>query len=152
MENMIEPISPSAGGIAVGKWLWPIAKLLGIPAAGLIGALFVAAFDPAEAMPDPKQRRKLVFFQYTCGLTVAWLFTHATVRWLDHTLDWIDLPKILTTPEDVGLWLEVALPVGFIWGGVSIGLIGALVKLRKIIADRGAKVVADRVGMGEDQS
>lgn len=151
MKSMIEPISPSAGGIALGKWLWPLAKLLGIPAAGLVGALLVAAFDPSEAVKDPKKRQKLLLVQYTAGLTVACMFTLGTVRWLDFNLEWINLPQHIQSLDELQAWFEIALPVGFIYGGLSIGLIGALVKLRQIIADRGAEAVADRIGLGDEQ-
>jgi hypothetical protein len=139
---MSEPAS-SLGGYALAKWLWPIAKVFGVPAAGLAGALIVAAFDPHEAEPDPLKRRKLLRVQYVTGLVVAFFFTPGTVAWLDHILPWVDL----VTVED---WLQVALPVGFLYGALAIGFIGALVKLRQIIADRGANAIADRIGLGED--
>lgn len=147
--TMIEPSSGAAGGAAFAKWLWPLAKILGVPVAGLIGALLVAAFDPAEAVPDPKKRRRLLVLQYTTGLIVACFFTLGTVRWMDHNWEWVNLPKVLTTPEDISAWLEVALPVAFLWGGLAIGFIGALVKLRFLISERAAKVIAARLGAGD---
>lgn len=139
--SMTEPVSGAAGGAVIAKWLWlPLAKLFGVSAAALIGALLVAAFDPAEAVPDPVKRRKLLFAQYTAGLTVAWMFTPATTRWIDHVADWFN-------PVTVWDWLEVALPVGFLYGGLAIGLIGALVRLRVLIRDRGATALAGRLGM-----
>lgn len=139
---MSEPAT-SLGGVALAKWLWPMAKVLGIPAAGLIGALVVAAADPAEVMPDPIKRRKLIRVQYVTGLIVAWFFTPATVMWLTHKVEWIE-------PKEPIEWLQVALPIGFIYGGLAIGLIGALVKLRQIINDRGADAIAARVGLDDD--
>jgi hypothetical protein len=142
---MSEPASSIGGGIALAKWLWPAAKILGIPAAGFLGALIVAACDPAEAVPDPIKRRKLIRAQYISGITVAWLFTPGTVTWVDHAFDWFNP----VTPMD---WLEVGLPIGFIYGALAIGFIGALVKLKTLIAERGAGVIAGKVGLDSGES
>lgn len=140
---MSDPAS-GAGGYMLAKWLWPIAKVLGVPAAGLVGALLVAAFDPAEVIADPKQRRKLITVQYVSASVVCFLFTNPLVRWLDFKCDWFDLAG-----ASIEQWLEIGLPTAFVLGALSIGFIGALAKLRVILRDRAADAVAKRLGIDE---
>lgn len=140
---MSDPAS-GAGGYMLAKWLWPIAKVLGVPAAGLVGAMLVAAFDPAEAVPDPRQRRKLLAVQYVSALVTCFLFTKPLVRWLDFKCEWFDLQG-----ASIEGWLEIGLPIAFILGALSIGFVGALAKLRVILRDRAADAVAKRFGIDE---
>ena len=53
---------------------------------------------------------------------------------------------ITVTTTSIGeAWLEIALPVALVIGALSWGVLGALVKLRALIRERGAAAVADRV-------
>jgi hypothetical protein len=137
--DMTEPASTAAAGMAAWKF-GLLAKLGVLIGAGALGAMLIAAVDPAEAEPDPKKRRKLIFAQVVSAMVFSSFFTKPVVRWLDYALDWIDL-----SAGGAEAWLEIALPVGLLIGALSWGALGALVKLRKIIAERAAKAVADRV-------
>jgi hypothetical protein len=112
-----EPASTAAGAVAAWKF-GLIHKLLTLIAIGGLGGLLIAAFDP------PKNRMVL--------------FGQA-LRALDYYAAWIDL----ATPEQ---WLEAALPVGFLIGAMSWGLMGALVKLRELIRVRAARSLAEKAG------
>lgn len=117
------------------------AKLAALVGTGTIGALLVAAVDPAEALPDPKARRKLIFGQVVSAAVVAPMFTPATVRALDSTFAWVQ------ATSSVEAWAAVAMPVGLLWGCLAWGILGAMVKLRQIVRDRAAGVLAKRAGL-----
>jgi len=143
---MTEPASSAAAGIAAWK-LGLLTKLGGLLGAGVIGGLLAAAADPAEAMPDRRKRFKLIVTQVTAGGTLSIACTPAVVRWLDSTLDWIDLDACATMHDCIGRWAEVALPVALLIGALSMGILGAAVKLRAIVRDRGAAALAKKAGL-----
>lgn len=131
----------AAGLAAAAKYGW-LAKFVGLIGAGAVGAILIAAVDPAEAMPDPKKRRKLIFWQVVSAGVVSLIFTKIIVRWLDAHLDFIDLSS-----GDIDEWAEVALPVALLLGAMSWGVLGAMVKLRTLIQNRGARALAARLGL-----
>jgi hypothetical protein len=133
-----------AAGLAFAAKYGLFAKLGALLAAGAVGAVLIAAVDPAEAMPDPKKRRKLIFTQVVAAGVVCGGFGPLAVRWLGRADGWFPVAA-----SDVGGWVELAMPVGLVLGGLSWGLIGATVKLRQLIAARGASAIADRVGIKE---
>ena len=133
-----------AAGLAFAAKYGVFAKLGALLGAGAVGAILIAAVDPAEAIPDPKKRRKLILTQVVTAAVVCGMCGPLAVRWLGRAGGWFPV-----TPGDVGSWVELAMPVGLVLGGLSWGLIGALVKLRQLIAARGAAAIADRVGIKE---
>jgi hypothetical protein len=126
-----EPASTAAGAVAAWKF-GLIHKLLTLIAIGGLGGLLIAAFDP------PKNRMVL-FGQAAVAGFLSLLLTLPVLRALDYYAAWIDL----ATPEQ---WLEAALPVGFLIGAMSWGLMGALVKLRELIRVRAARSLAEKAG------
>lgn len=129
-------MSASAAGYSLA------AKFVALGGAGVIGALLIAAADPSEAIPDPKKRRKLIFFQVVTALLVCSMVGPGLVSWLVKPTGWFPV----AAGDIVGL-IEVAMPVGLVLGGLSWGLIGAGVKLRQLIHDRGAALVAKKTGL-----
>lgn len=136
----------TAAGILAAKY-GVFSKVAALLTAGAVGAVLIAAFDPAEAVPDPKARRKLILVQVVTAALVAGMVGPVVVSWLGKPTGFLPV-----SAGDALGWIELAMPVGLLLGGLSWGLIGALVKLRKLIADRAAQVVADRVGLGEGKS
>lgn len=134
----------TAAGILAAKY-GLVAKLAALFAAGGLTAVMIAAFDPAEAMPDPKRRRRLLFAQVITAALVAVMVGPLVVSWLGKPGGYFPVQ-----PGDMQAWIELAMPVGLILGGLSWGFIGALVRLRRLIAERGAQIVADRVGLKGD--
>jgi hypothetical protein len=116
-------------GAAIGGW-----KLLSLIGVGAIGAVVMAAVEP------PKSRRAL-FAQALAAGVMAPIFTPAAVRALS-SAGFVDLAG-----AGIERWGEVALPVGFLIGSLSWGFVGALVKIRAMLPDRGADAVARRVGL-----
>lgn len=139
--TMTEPASSAVAGIAAWK-LGLLGKLGALLGAGGIGALLIAAVDPAEAVADRKQRRRLIFTQVIVAGVMASMCTSAVVRWLASWNPWMQM----ATFED---WGEVALPVGLFIGALSWGVLGALVKLRALVKERGAEAVAARIHLVE---
>lgn len=133
-----------AAGLAFAAKYGVFAKLGALLGAGAVGAILIAAVDPAEAIPDPKKRRKLIASQVAAAGVVCGMCGPLVVRWLGRADGWFPVPA-----GDIGGWVELAMPVGLILGGMSWGLIGAMVKLRQLIAARGAGAIADRVGIKE---
>lgn len=121
-----------------------VAKLVALLTTGAIGAVMIAAFDPAEAVPDPKQRRKLIVAQVLTAALVAGMVGPVVVSWLGKPGGFLPV-----SGDDAMGWIELAMPVGLLLGGFSWGFVGAAVKLRRMIGDRGAQAVADRVGLGD---
>jgi hypothetical protein len=142
--SMPEPTSSTAAGaVAFAAKYGLLAKLGALLATGVLGAVLIAAVDPAEAMPDPKKRRKLIFMQVVVALIVAGIFGKFVTSWLGKPGGWFAVD-----PSDLGAWIELAMPVGLTLGALSWGLIGAAVKLRILLAERGADAIADKVGLG----
>ncbi len=141
MRQLPMPTETAAGAIAAFKY-GLFAKLGAILGAGVLGALVIAAVDPAEAMPDPKKRRRLIFLQVFVALVVAGLLGPGLTSWLTRPAGLFPV-----TPGDLGALIEAAMPVGLALGALSWGLIGAGVKIRQIIADRGAAIVARKAGL-----
>ena len=56
-------------------------------------------------------------------------------------------PKTDLANADAITAIEVSGPVFFVIGSLSWGLAGAVVHLRRMIADRGADAVADKIGL-----
>lgn len=127
----------AAAGLAV-KFGWA-AKIAAVVASGTIGALLIAAVDPGEVLQDPKKRRRLIYLQVMCAAILAPIMTPVTVRWLDSTFDFM---RVSVSLEQ---WSEVALPVALFWGAMAWGILGAMVKLRMIIKNRGADAVSDKL-------
>lgn len=107
--------------------------------AGLVGGLMMIALDP------PKSKRQM-FGQALVACISSAMFGPIAVRVADHYLPWIDLAN-----ADALTAIEVSGPVFFVIGSLSWGLAGAAVHLRHIIADRGADVVADKIGLKQDE-
>lgn len=145
---MTEPATSAAAGIAAWKFglLAKIGTLLGV---GGIGGLLVAAADTAHVVPDRAQRLKLTFVQFVAAGVVSISCTPATMRWLDAMFDWINLAACSNWDECFQSWAELALPVGLLYGALSWGIIGMLVKLRIIVRDRGADAIAARAGLDD---
>lgn len=139
MKDLPMPTEPAsavvAGGLAAKYGL--LAKLAALISSGILGALLIAAFDP------PTDRR-LLFRQAAVAGLCSLLLTMPTLRWLDPHLSWFSLQG------DIETVLEMVLAVGFIIGAASWGLVGAFVKFRTIVAERGAKLAADRLGLGDE--
>jgi hypothetical protein len=132
----------TAGAVAYGLG----AKLGALLGAGALGALLIAAVDPAEAMPDPKKRRRLIFVQVIAAIVVCGFFGPGLVSWLVKPTGWVPVPA-----GDILALIEVVMPVGLLLGALSWGLIGVIVKLRHLIATRGADVVAKHVGLSNQE-
>lgn len=142
---MPDPTMPSAAGLAAAaKYGW-LAKMIGLLGAGAAGALIVAAVDPAEALPDPRKRRRLIALQVVVAGVVSTTCTRIVVRWLDASFGFIDL-----SGGDLDQWAEVALPVALLLGAMSWGVLGALVKLRALVRDHGAEAIASRFGLEDE--
>jgi hypothetical protein len=127
----------AAAGLAI-KFGWA-AKVAAVVGAGTLGALLIAAVDPGEAIADPIKRRRLIFAQVICAAIFAPIMTPITVHWLDSTF------SFLGATHGIEEWSEVAMPVGLFWGAMAWGVLGAMVKLRAIVKERGAEALADRV-------
>lgn len=133
----------TAAGILAAKY-GVVAKLSALLTAGAAGAVLIAAFDPAEAVQDPRARRKLLFAQVISAAIVAGMVGPVVVSWLGRPAGLLPVAA-----GDTMAWVELSMPVGLVLGCLSWGIIGAAVKLRQLIADRGAQAVAGRVGIGE---
>lgn len=133
-----------AAGLAFAAKYGVFAKLGALLTAGAVGAILIAAVDPAEALPDPVKRRKLIVTQVIAAGVVCGMCGPLAVRWLGQSGGWFPVE-----PGDIGGWVELAMPVGLVLGGLSWGLIGAMVKLRQLIAARGAAAIADKAGIKE---
>lgn len=132
--SVTEPTSTAAAGVAAWK-LGIVHKLAAIAGAGALGAILIAFFDA-------KLSRGQRIAQAAVAGIVAMLFTLPALRWVDHHADWINL-----TDADPATWLEMALPAAFIIGWMSWGLMGAAFRLRELVRQRGADVVADKIGL-----
>lgn len=114
---------PVSSGLFAGL-VW---KLGLMAALGVLGGAIMAAFDP------PKTRRVL-FLQAAAAGTVSMVFGQAALQALIHFLPWAVGPAF-------------ALPVYFLVGALSWGFLGAVAKLRTLVAEKGAKALADKVGL-----
>lgn len=103
--------------------------------AGLIGGALMVILDP------PATKLQMFLQSVTAGIGSI-VFGPIAVRALDHYVDWVDLAQ-----AHFSTVLEVAAPVYFVIGCLSWGIAAALVHLRHLIADRGADVVAERLGV-----
>lgn len=128
---MTEPVSNSAAGV----FAWKLLGLSALLSAGVLGAVFMAAFDP------PKDRKTL-FFQGAVAGTSSLIFGPVLVKWLDATVDWINLATATHLEA-----LEVAAPVYLLTGALSWGVFAAIAKLRGIIRDRAADAAAGKLGL-----
>lgn len=109
------------------------ALFVSIFAVGVAGACLIAAVDP------PKTRRELFMrglVAGVCSLGFGPLAVHAVA----HYIEWLDVNAI-----------DHVAPVYLLVGALSWGLVGALAMLNKIIRNRGAKAVADKVFGKEDE-
>lgn len=131
---MTEPAS-SAVGIAAAWKLGLVHKVAALFGVGALGAWLMAAFDP------PATRRGF-FLQALVAGVVALLFTLPVLRYAAATWTWAKVE-----PGDVEGWLTLALPIGFLLGAMSWGLVGALVQLRRLVQERAAKAIGERVGL-----
>lgn len=131
-----EPASTAVAGAAAWK-LGLVHKLAALVSVGVIGAMMIAAFEP------PKTKRTL-FAQALAAGVMALLFTPAVVRYAEASLGWA-----AGASNSVERWAEVALPVAFLVGATSWGLVGALSKLRTILREKAAKAIANRVGLSD---
>lgn len=128
---MTEPTSSSAAGVMA----WKLLGLSALISAGVLGAVFMAAFDP------PKDRKTL-FVQGAVAGTTSLIFGPLLVRWFDSWVDFIDLAKATHLEA-----LEVAAPIYLLTGALSWGVFAAIAKLRQIIRDRGAEAAAGKIGL-----
>lgn len=143
MKDLTMPTETTVG-VALAAKYGVLAKVAALLATGAIGALLIAAFDPAEAVPDPGKRRKLIASQVISAALVAGTCGPLAVRWLGKADGWFPVAA-----GDVEGYVVLAMPVGILLGALSWGLIGAAVKLRQLISDRGAQALADKVGISE---
>lgn len=142
--NMNSETARAAAQAAAGAGAVGIVKIAALLGGGALGALVIAAVDPAEAEPDPKKRRRLIFSQVMVASVVAGVFGKLVTTWLGKPGGWIPIE-----PGNVEAWIELGMPVGLVLGALSWGLVGVLVKLRKVIAERAADAVANKVGLGD---
>lgn len=138
---MTEPATSAVAGVAAWK-MGLLSKLGVLVGGGALGALLIAAVDPAEAEPDPRKRRRLIFTQVLVAGAMSMTFTPATVRWLASWNDWIQLGS-----GNFEAWAEVTLPVALTIGALGWGMLGAAVKLRQMVRDRGADAIAEKAGL-----
>ena len=124
--KMSEPVSHGAASV----WLWKLLGLSGLVGAGVLGAVFMAAFDPPKT-------RKMQFAQAAVAGTSSLIFGPVFVKILDHYSDWINLATATAIES-----FEAAAPVYLITGALSWGAFGAMAKLRQIIHERAAEKVA----------
>lgn len=103
--------------------------------AGLVGGLMMIALDP------PRTKRQMLGQAIVACIGSA-MFGPIAVRVANHYLPWIDLAN-----ADAITAIEVSGPVFFVIGSLSWGLAGAVVHLRRLIADKGADAVADKIGL-----
>lgn len=139
MSDMHMP-TETAAGVALAAKYGLLAKLAALMGTGALGAVLIAAVDPAEAIPDPIKRRKLIVTQVIVALIVAGICGPLVTSWLGRPGGWFPVEP----SWNLTAWLELAMPVGLFLGAMSWGFIGAAVKLRILIAERGAQLVADR--------
>lgn len=132
--NELGDAASAAGAAAGAKASTAFAAAVGV---GTIGGLLMVMLDP------PKTRRGM-FVQSMVACIGSIVFGPIAVRLLDHYVDGIDLAG-----ADVVSILEVAAPVFFVIGALSWGIAAALVRLRHIIAERGADAVAKKAGLDE---
>lgn len=123
MKVTLMATEPVSSGLFAGL-VW---KLGLMAALGALGGAIMAAFDP------PKTRRTL-FLQATVAGTGSLVFGDAALQILAHFVPW-------------AAGGAYALPVYFLVGALSWGFMGALAKLRQVVAEKGANVVADKVGL-----
>lgn len=109
---------------AGGALLLKVGAALGL---GVLGAAVMAAFDPPQS-------RKELFLQAVAAGVGSTVFGPLAV---------ILATKYLSFASAE----ELTIPVLFLTGALSWGFFGALAKLRKMIAQRGAKIVAGKVGL-----
>jgi hypothetical protein len=143
--HMTEPASAAAAGFAAAKY-GLLGKLASLFAVGALGAFLVVLADP---MPDNTPRAvriRVLFAQFLSAGVVALLFTLPVLRIAGATWEWARV-----APGDIEGWLTLALPVGLILGALGWGLIGALLKLRNLIRDRGGVAAAARMGITPEQ-
>lgn len=131
---MSEPISGTAAGIVGWKTALGFGALIG---SGVLGGVIMAAFDPPKT-------RWLLFAQGAAAGIGSLFFGPIAVRVLDHYAEWVDV----TTASPFEM-LEVAAPVYLLIGTLSWGCFAALAKLREIIRERGAGLVADKIGLNK---
>ena len=132
---MSEPVSHGAASV----WLWKILGLSSLVGAGVLGAVFMSAFDP------PKDR-KTQFMQAAVAGTSSLIFGPVMVKFLDHYSEWINLATASTVET-----LEAAAPVYLVIGALSWGAFGAMAKLRQIVRDRAAEKIAAAAGKVVDK-
>lgn len=109
--------------------------LMGIFSAGLVGAACIAAFDP------PENRRQL-FAQAAVAGVGSVFFGPAIALVVQHFITWVDWAHLPAATA-----VEYNMPIYFVVGSMAWGVFGAMSKLRKLIAARGAEALAKRVGM-----
>jgi hypothetical protein len=138
---MTEPASGAVGAIAAWK-LGVLHKVLALFGIGALGAWLIAIADPTPESATRKERARIFFLQSLAAGVMALLFTVPAMRFLGSMFEWAK-----PTPGDPESWLTTALPIGFLIGALSWGLVGALVKLRQLLNERGAKAIGERVGL-----
>jgi hypothetical protein len=121
-----------ASETAAAGLLMKLGAALGL---GIVGAAVIAALDP------PKTRKEMFLHAGVAGVG-SLVFGPVAVRLLDHFADFVDLNSVGTAQ-----YLEWAMPVYFVVGALSWGGAATLVKLRTLIADKGASVVGGRIGL-----
>jgi hypothetical protein len=99
-----------------------ISKLLILFATGALGAAVMAALRP--------QTGRQLFIQALVAGVISTYFTESVM-------------DVLSIPE------KHKLPIGFLLGAMSWGLVGAAVRLRDIVSQRGGDAIAHRVGLDE---
>ncbi len=129
---MAEPVSSAASGGAMWKAVGFSSALIGT---GILGAVLIAAFDP------PKTKKGL-FAQSAIGGIMSLVFGPLAVRAADHYFDFINLANASALDG-----LQQAAPVYFLVGALGWGACGALVKLRELIRDKGATIIAGKGGI-----
>ena len=116
--------SPMSAETAATGLLIKAASTIGV---GVLGAAIMAAFDPPQS-------RKELFLHATLAGVGSFVFGPLAL---------MAATKFVTfaTPG------ELLMPVYFLVGALSWGAFGAIAKLRKLISDKGASALADRVGL-----
>lgn len=123
---------PNGVGTAAGAYL--LSKFGLAIGASLLGAAVLAVFDPPATRTD----------YFKNGLAAAiggTVFGPLALRFLDHTFDFIDL-KTMTFWEGA----EIAVPVLFVIGALSMAGFQAFIKFRQLFRERAAQKIFDKWG------
>lgn len=123
-------INPAIAAVVAMHQSGLATKLVFMLGAGVLGAAIMAAFDPPAT-------RKELFKQAASAGVGSMLFGAPAVNIVNHFVPLMDLAH--ATPQ---VYFEWAVPIYFTVGALSWGVFAALAKVRGLVRDYGATVVA----------